>query len=275
MPRHLPPEEVLYRSAVCEVGRQRALFSLGTVGRFLVVPGEATTVEASPGSTENDIDCMLRGPVAALRSCMTGLFCLRGAAVVIAGRSVALCAAGLGASTLAAALALRGHRLVADGVVTVALKDAGFELGAAPEAGPRPSVTLWPDSATALGLAGSDGAEVRPGLASRRFWLGTGSVVAAGAPRSCGVVALTVDGRLGPEPPLVRADKLQASKRISVLTEHEWFPTLPAALGLAGEHFDWATTIASKVPFVLVNRDPGPPRRGLGELVALLEEMSP
>lgn len=243
VPASLP--DAMHRSALVEANKQRALFQLKTVGRFLVEPGRPTIVERAPGATDHDIECFLRGPVAALRLGLSGHFALRGAAVDIGGRALAVCGVATGTSSLVAALALEGCAVLADGVICV----EGNPPGVAPIPEARPVlVTLWPDSMKALGLDPSSGGVVRPVLSSRTFVLGPppsgpvplGALVALGASDSPHAVTTP--------------EALTGFAAVATILKAFWHPHLVEDLGMAKEQFRWAAAIAGSTPTVILTR---------------------
>ena len=81
-----------------------------------------------------------------------GWFCVHGSSVLIGERAVCFCGPqGAGKSTLAAALARAGHRLVADGMTVLRVQDGSVVTCP----GPRLS-KLWPDSLQFFGERPSD-----------------------------------------------------------------------------------------------------------------------
>jgi hypothetical protein len=253
-----------------EATTQRGLFRLPTVGRFLVAPGEPTVVGPAPSTTEEDIECVLRGPVGALRSLLEGKFALRGAAVGVHGKGVVIAGSANGTSTLAAALALRGHHIIADG--TVVVSGAPPSVSALPEARLPPLVTLWPDSVHALGLNAAEGRVVRPSLPSRGFSVGRawGDPLAVTA-----VVVLGVDSRLQRLGHRVAARQVTAvQEKLFVLFTAEWHAPLAQDLRMQKEQFQWATGLARAVPVQLLTRSAGPAQSTLPELVERVEEIA-
>lgn len=242
VPENLP--DAVHRSALVEANRHQALFRLKTVGRFLVEKDKPIRVERAAGTTDQDIECFLRGPVAALRLCLGGHFGLRGAAVEIDGRALVICGIATGASTAAAALALEGHPVLADGVVWIEGSPPAVML--VPEAHP-PRLTLWPDVVEAFGLDPSDGELVRPSLSSRAFALGPpppSRPVPLGALVSLGVA----DNRDAPFTP----ETLRGFAAVATLLKAFWHPHLTEDLGMAKQQFEWATTVVGTTPTVLL-----------------------
>jgi hypothetical protein len=268
VPDHLP--EALHHSPLIEAGRERALFQLWTVGRFLVRVGEPTVVDRAPGATDSDIECLLRGPVAALRSCLGGDFALRGSAVEVRGRALVIVGTACGASSLAASLALQGHALVADGVVRI----VGAPPYATLVAEARPArVTLWPDSIDELGLDPAEGEVVRPVLPSRAFALGP-----APSRDSVPIAAFavpTVDYRLGPGDALVATRASTTVQAVAALTGAQWHIPVLRDLGMQKEQFQWAAALARALPIALLDRTPAGMGLTLPSLVRNAEKLVP
>ena len=264
VPAALP--DAVHRSYLVDAAPGRAVFRL-PVGRFLVTAGATTVVEPAAGASEEDITCMLRGPVGALRSSLAGHFALRASAVEVGGGALVVCGSTFGVSTLVASLALRGHRLLADGVVVVSGNPP--VVSALPEAD-RPRVTLWPDSAEHLGLPWDQGQPLRPGVGSRLFALGAGG----GPPHVTlgNLVMLGVDhnSRL---PCKVTSAPTSGATRVASLVGHQWHAEVVTALGMQAEQFAWAVA-ACKVPVYRLQRSPGTMELTLPPLAQRAEELA-
>ncbi|HEX2210783.1 MAG TPA: hypothetical protein VHG93_24080 [Longimicrobium sp.] len=105
--------------------------------------------------TVEDAATYLLGPVLGLVLRLRGVPSLHASAVEIDGAAVALVGpAGAGKSTTAAALATRGHALVADDVLALRASEGGIVVQPA-----YPHVRLWPDVVPALF---GEGAELPP-----------------------------------------------------------------------------------------------------------------
>lgn len=252
--------DALHRSALVEANWQRALFRLRTVGRFLVEPDRPTVVERARGATDQDIECFLRGPVAALRLLLSGHFALRGSAVEVDGRALGILGIATGTSSLAAALAMEGHAVLADGLVWV--EDSPPAIAAVPETQP-PRITLWPDSVEALGLAPSEGKVVRPVLSSRAFVLGP--------PSPPGPVPLGAFVSLGsPEGRdfATKPQRVSGFGAVATILKSYWHPHLVGDLGLAKKQFRWAAALAGSTPTALLPVGPGEIGPSLGLLAS-------
>ena len=107
-------------------------------------PSETLTVE--------DTATYFLGPVMGFVLLLRGFISLHASAIAVGNRAVAIVGpAGSGKSTTAAAFAERGHRILAEDVVTLGDLDTEFMVQPA-----YPSIRLWPSSVEALyGDAGS------------------------------------------------------------------------------------------------------------------------
>lgn len=110
--------------------------------------GSEIAVRAPAGAEVSHLRHLVNGIGLGLALHQRGVFTLHASAVALEGGAVALMGAkGAGKSTLAAALARRGHTLLSDDVVAIDLPAAGL-----PQVRPGPTnLNLWPDSAAATG----------------------------------------------------------------------------------------------------------------------------
>jgi hypothetical protein len=96
--------------------------------------------------TLEDASTYLLGPVCGLLLRLRGVTCLHASAVRIGAGAVLVCGpAGAGKSTTAAALAARGHAVLADDVCALDETPSGVHVRPA-----YPQLRLWPDAARAL-----------------------------------------------------------------------------------------------------------------------------
>jgi len=117
-------------------------------GTRFTVDAAGTRIGCSwrPPMTLEDTATYLLGPVLGMVLRLRGLTCLHASAVSLGGRALLLCGrAGAGKSTTAAALAARGHRVLADDVVALERGAGGFEVRSA-----YPHLRLWPDAVHGL-----------------------------------------------------------------------------------------------------------------------------
>ncbi len=126
------------------------LLDLPGTGRILVRNGNEITVEPEAGPAPSNLSAILTGQIQAVLWHQRGLLPLHASVVVINGRAVVLCGDGAaGKSTLAAVLAAKGQRVIADDICVVDARNNG-EVLALPS-GAR--LQLWRDALTELGVA--------------------------------------------------------------------------------------------------------------------------
>jgi hypothetical protein len=230
-----------------EAAPGRCLLRLPGVGRFLVEAAEAgavrVTADGDPAAAPADVAALLAGPVRQVGWLLGGRFALRGCGVEVAGRAVVVTgAAAAGKSAVAAALARRGHGLLADGALPV-------DVAPAPVAERvDDGVHLWPRAAALLGLTAEAGEPVRPGLAKRRYrW-------PAGPAGPFPVAAVAVLGRIG-DAGAVSATPAAGLDAVDALLTYTAMRPVVAPLGLAARHFRWCAALAGAVPVVHVWSD--------------------
>jgi hypothetical protein len=248
VPADLPDGTVAGPLALAAPGRY--LLTLPGVGGFLVERGRRVTVSRAPGATDADVACFLTGPIRQACWLQRGRFALRGCGVVIGGRAVVITGDGAsGTSTVTAALALRGHPVLADGAVPVRAPTGPARVASGSRRpGGRPvadaaddSVQLWPRAMDRLGLDPGSGAAIRPGLRKRRVRFAPASPSPLAA-----VVALHRHPDVGA--PAIRAAAGMAG--VAVLCGHTALRPAVGALAGAATHFRWATSVAAAVAVV-------------------------
>jgi hypothetical protein len=170
----------------------------------------------------------------------------------VGGAGVVLCGPpSCGASHLAAALARRGHGVLADRLVVVQGDPPAVAVRAA-------ELQLWPD-----GVLVSEGAgePVRPGLARRRVRLG-----AAADPAPLRAVVLLDHQPLQ----TTRLCPITRAAGVARLGRCLWHRALLARLGMTGRAFSWSTGLVG-APTVVVDLRSGWDPTG-DELAVRLEE---
>lgn len=131
-----------------------------------------------------------------------GVFALHASAVAIDGGAVVFVGPkGAGKSTLAAALAARGHALLSDDVAAIDLSDDAWPMV---RQGPT-NLNLWPDSAVATGHEPADLPRIWSKSSKRTGWLAAGRQ--ADVPLRAVFVLTTIDGlpRVGERLPTLDA----------------------------------------------------------------------
>jgi hypothetical protein len=117
-------------------------------GTDFLLDREATRIRATwpPELSLEDTATYLLGPVAALVLLLRGATLLHASVVAVNDRAVAFVGhAGAGKSTLAAAFARHGFRVMSDDIAPLSVQDGEFRVCPA-----YPKVNLWPESVAAL-----------------------------------------------------------------------------------------------------------------------------
>jgi hypothetical protein len=234
VPRRLPG--TVHSGPLWQAAPDSYLFDLPTVGRFLARrhgDGVRVTVRPAPGATEADVACLLAGPVRTACRLLNGDLALHGSGAVLDGRAVALTGdPAAGRSTLAAALAVRGHPILADGALPIRRTGTGFVAEPADD-----GLQLWPDTARLLGLTG--GAVIRPGLPKRHHRF----PAAPAAPLAAVVVLRRWGGAGAPVP-----RTLTGVSALHPLAHCTAGRSLIAPFGVTAAHFAWCAGIVAEVP---------------------------
>jgi hypothetical protein len=245
---------------VVEATAGAVLLRVPRVGRYLVRADGPALVERALGTTDLDLTCFRDGAVAAAVALLRREVVLRGAAVSVGGRALVLCGvSATGKSTLAAALAQRGHAALADAVVAISPD------GERPVVRPvAPESVLWPDAARSLGLQREPGRLVRPGLSTTAYRLGPESGTAPLA-----AIAMLHVGRTSSESAL---EAIAGGVTVQMLLAARWHPQLAGPLRGAAGHFEALTRLAAGVRCVHVVR----PLRSdsIARLVELVEGLA-
>jgi hypothetical protein len=137
--------------------------------RFLVRDGAEILIRPAKSAEPSEVRLFLWDMAFAVLCHQRGLFPLHAACVEFEGSAVALAgASATGKSTLAAALAIRGHRVLADDVCAVDVSAPGR-----PAVIPAVSfVNLWEDSLDRMGARGPDAECLRQGM--EKYQVSTG-----------------------------------------------------------------------------------------------------
>ena len=129
-------------------GRDRYLAGWPDDARVLVENGTEVTVELAPGTNLTEARAILMSPVQAVLWHQRGLLPLHASVVRVNGGALALAGpSGVGKSTLAATLALRGHDVTADDICII---DAANGIQVLPSTS---RLRLWRDALEHFGIA--------------------------------------------------------------------------------------------------------------------------
>ncbi len=119
------------------------------LGRFLLRAGEEILIDLAPASNDDDVRAYLLGAVFGTLCHQRGITPLHASAIDMADGCVAFVgASGAGKSTLVAALARRGHEIIAD-------DECFLQLGSNGDVQAWPGISrirLWEDARAALGF---------------------------------------------------------------------------------------------------------------------------
>jgi hypothetical protein len=153
IPKGLASTTATFRDGeyIGEYNGTEVLIDIPTAGRFLVRAGKEILIEPAASSDEGEIRNYLLGTVFGLLCHQRGIVPLHAAAIDVAGGCVAFVGeSGAGKSTLVAALARRGHQVIADDVCFHQIDDKG-NVKSWPGLG---RIRLWEEAMYALGCGG-------------------------------------------------------------------------------------------------------------------------
>ena len=199
------------------------------------------TLHPDPQTGDADIAWLLGGPVRHVGWLQRGIFALRGSAVVVEGSAVGILGRpATGKSAVAAALALRGHPVLADSALPVELERGPVGWGT------TDVLALWPAGARELGLDPDGGEVLRPGLIKRahRFRPAEAAPLRAIA---------VLERRTNHGDPT--AERMEGAAACTVVGQATAMAPLVEALGVAPAHFRWVTRLVTEVPVFHVKTD--------------------
>lgn len=248
-----PPLDVVTQGPLISATHTWARFSMPGVADFDIDVTTGVVVRAGSPSTPGDVGCFLTGTVRALHLALHGVGTLRGTAVLTHEGAVVICGpSGAGKSVVAAALALRGGAIIADGVCPVRRSHGQVEVWPT-----STQVQLWPGAAERLGLDPAAGGTIRPTLSKRAFAVGLDHAAPHGVPAAVPVARVVVlDVDLSGTEVTVRAVD-SGTARVGLFAGAWWHGALAQALDPSG-HFSRLLDLAGGVPCHLVTR----PRHG-------------
>lgn len=223
---------------------------------LLVTGGTVITVDAKPGGDPSATSLQVCGPGLGVLLSQRERLVLHGCSVQgPSGTTVFLGASGAGKSTLAAALHLRGHRILADDMSVLAQGGACASI----LPGTR-RIKLWPDAAEALGLAWRDLPRIRAAHEKRVLELADGAPLSASCLARVFVLADGDRFTLSP---------LDAGTALWQLTTHTYALRAWARQAL-GAHLRQCSEIIAQVQVAMLQRPRGLER--IDELAAFVEE---
>lgn len=219
--------------------------SIPAVASYLVEGGERVTVDPVMPIAAPDVRVFLLGTVLSILCFRRGLLPLHASAVAVDGRALLLSGdSGMGKSTLAAALAGRGYRLVADDVCAAEVGADGTPL--IRPAFPR--LKLWSDAAKTLAVDTEALERTRGQLDKFHVWVDDAGFHDAALPP--GHIVLLRSETL-PTPIRARPLKgLEAMRQRHII--HRW--KLGQALGCGQAMFTTLSALLAAAPFTEVTR---------------------
>jgi hypothetical protein len=150
VPESLSRVEVHFPNGQCN--EKEVLLEFPKVARFLLRDGNEILVDPAPAASDGDVRAYLLGTAFGILCYQRGITPLHASAIDVAGGCVAFVGeSGAGKSTLVAALAKRGHHVIADDVCCSRLHENGV-VEAWPGINNR--IRLWEDALAALGCDG-------------------------------------------------------------------------------------------------------------------------
>jgi hypothetical protein len=241
VPAHL--EAPVMAGVLYDAAPGRFLFRIDGVARYLAEQGNRVTVDAEPGARAEDVQTFLLGPV------FTALMQQRGALVLHAGavlgaRGAVLIAgkSGHGKSTLVAALARRGHRVLTDDVAVVSENDR-HEWHV--QSGP-PHLKLWEDALQRL-QESTNLRPVRSGMKKYILGIGDGHIASPQPLAAMYVLELHNEDA-------VESASVGNGARFNMLCAHTRAFRSLTGLGLRQSHFQASTRLAAALPMFVLNR---------------------
>jgi hypothetical protein len=149
VPDSLSSTAVAFADGQCN--ERELLLDIPKVARYLLRNGNEILVEALPSSDDADVRAYLLGTAFGALCHQRGILPLHSSLIDVADGCVAFIGPSSGGkSTLVAALALRGHQVLADDVCFLQVGEKG-DVHAWPGLG---RIRLWEDAITALGCVG-------------------------------------------------------------------------------------------------------------------------
>lgn len=216
------------------------------VGAFVVRDGREIVVDPLPGVEERVLRLAILGSSLGVLLLQRGLPVFHASVVGLSSSAVAFLAPkGHGKSTMAAALYIRGHDMVADDIMVV--DGDGDQMMAKPG---FPQFKLWPESAQAIGQDPNSLPTVCPGFEKRSRRVSHGFSQTPLPLQSIYVLGIGEEIEIIPLPP---KDAL-----LHILPH--WYGAmfggeLLRVFGL-GNHFRECTLLANRVPTYLLKRPP-------------------
>lgn len=203
--------------------------------------GSTITYQPHAGVDQAELRAFLLGSGLGALMAQRGALVLHANALAMPDGSALICmgASGAGKSTTAAALALRGYRMLADDVCPIA--DDGMVRPGIPR------MKLWDDTAARLGIA-TEGLERLPG--DRAKWNVPLSAPAGSEPRKPGLLVVLAPSRSD----RLTATRLTGSAKFVALHDNIYRPLFNRALGTEAHCLKRVAEISAATDVVRISR---------------------
>jgi hypothetical protein len=244
VPDHIP--EATKTGPNWMLGESRLLLSIPGLASFLLIDGKEIRMRLAVGRRAEEASPFLRQNLLGLLMQQGGRIVLRASSVAVDGKALLFCGGpAVGKSTLAAAMAKRGHGLLGDDFCTI---ERG-EDGVAVIHGDNVGSLLWADAIDALGLHGAAGEAVREGIQKYEIR----PVALAGGLPLAAVYHLIEDPRL--EAP--RLDAFHGIKAVQALREAAYRLQALATTDQRLRFFQSTAAVAGRAPLLRLSRPTG------------------
>ena len=245
VPAHL--EQPTLVGGAFEAAPSHYLLRIHGVAAFWVRDGREIIVDRVNGADDAAVSLFLLGSALTALMHQRDVLALHASAVVGDHGAIAIAGApGRGKSTLTAALAARGYRVLCDDLTVITLDHAGRPL-AHPGV---PQLKLWPDALQRLGHDPERLATVRRGVEKRRFEITDAITTPVPLARIVVLASESSDS--------VVVEAIEHARKFEMLRLQTKLPRAFASLANPAVHFRIAAAVAAQVPMVTVTR----PRRG-------------
>jgi hypothetical protein len=232
-------------------------------GRYLAKNGREVIIALDPAADPDAIRLFLLSSVMGAILHQRGILALHASAVEIHGCAVIFMGhSGAGKSTIAAALAKRGHRILSDEIAAVTVRDGKHHVLPG-----WPQLNIWTDVADTLGYKLANLRRVRPGL--EKYGLPMGDRY-CDAPLCLARIYILSSINT----PEFKTDRLKGVAKLTAIVGQTYRPSFLGEGDTARRHFYLCAAVAQAVSVHKLVRPQVPLR--LTELVDLVEgESSP
>ncbi len=243
-----------------DVVRDNYLLHVPAVGSYWVRNGQEILVSPAPDAPWPDVQTFLFGAAFTALLHQRGTLVLHAAAIAGAKGAVLVAGpSGVGKSTTAAALELRGQTVLSDDVAVVSRDPLGHLLV---HPGP-PHISLWAETARRLGRPCFEVGSVRRGV--EKYSVPASLNEGRHAQPVIGVLVLCLG-----DDDWVETEEVAGRGAFEALRTHTRCWELVGSLGKQLAHFRLAAEIAARVPVVMVRRPAG--RDSIREVADVVQE---